>query len=309
MPTHSRPYADPADAERMRAMLVATRAIVGPACWHVGDLVWRLFLHGIRHDLAATHQLWEDETGMLLGFAVFSPPRTMTAAFELQVHPQARGRGIEDAMLDWVEARWREAAEPSAAPLRLSTDAGVYEDDMAQLAALARRGFARTGNDGLLLQRRLADLFPAPSLPAGYAVRPIAGEHEIPQRAGAHREAFHPSRVTDESYARLMGTAGYERDLDLVAIAPDGKFAAFCIGWLDEVNRVGEFEPVGTCPTYRRRGLAQAVLLEGLRRMCERGAESAIVGPIDATDDDVLALYRSVGFRPISRVYAFVKQP
>jgi len=190
----------------------------------------------------------------------------------------------------------------------LSTDAGVYEDDTAQLAALARHGFTRIKDDGLLLQRLLADPLSAPALPTGYAVRPVAGEHEIPLRAGVHREAFHPSRVTDESYARLMRTAGYERDLDLVAIAPDGEFAAFCIGWLDEVNKVGEFEPVGTRPAYRRRGLAQAVLLEGMRRMRDRGAESAVVGPIDATDEAALALYRSVGFRPVSRIYAFVKQ-
>jgi ribosomal protein S18 acetylase RimI-like enzyme len=53
------------------------------------------------------------------------------------------------------------------------------------------------------------------------------------------------------------------------------------------------FEPVGTHPDYRRRGLAKAVLCEGLRRLKVLGATTAYVGC--GTGPDVARLYESVG--------------
>lgn len=53
-----------------------------------------------------------------------------------------------------------------------------------------------------------------------------------------HRNAFAPSRMTVEKYRRIMNAPTYRPDLDLVVVAPDGTFAAFCIVWFDEVNRL-----------------------------------------------------------------------
>ncbi|MEV4051573.1 hypothetical protein AB0J55_10340 [Amycolatopsis sp. NPDC049688] len=46
----------------------------------------------------------------------------------------------------------------------------------------------------------------------------------------------------------------YRAGLDWVAEASDGRFAAQCLIWLDELNAVGELEPVGTLPEFRRTG-------------------------------------------------------
>ena len=58
-----------------------------------------------------------------------------------------------------------------------------------------------------------------------------------------------------DDYARLMRLPGYERDLDVVAVAPDGVIAAYVNGWTDPLNRIGDFGPVGARPAYRRQGL------------------------------------------------------
>jgi ribosomal protein S18 acetylase RimI-like enzyme len=114
--------------------------------------------------------------------------------------------------------------------------------------------------------------------------------------------------VTDEAYLRLMRTPGYDRDLDVVIVAPEGAIAAFCLGWLDPVNQVGEFEPVGTRQTFRRQGLGQAAALAGLWRMKARDAKSAVVGPVDVKEEAAMRLYQSVGFWPICRTYGYARE-
>jgi mycothiol synthase len=92
-----------------------------------------------------------------------------------------------------------------------------------------------------------------------------------------------------------------------VVVAPDGTFAAFTIVWLDDANQIGLFEPVGCHPEHQRRGLASAVMLEGMRRLQQAGATVAHV--LSAADDSPGAhLYRALGFEAVDRIYIWEKQ-
>ena len=298
----SREYRGAEDDDLLRSFLLDARAGGNLAGWHPGDLVWRFFLHSLRHDLGETVRLWLDSRGRLRAFAIVTPrSRAGNLLFDGQAHPQAGGRALWDEMLSWIESLAGVAHPP---PRVIATDVGVYDADEAQAAALGARGYRPTGDEALLLARSLQAPIPPPALPAGFRLRPVAGLQEAARRAEAHRDAFHPSRITAAAYERLMSTPGYDAQWDLVAEAPDGCLAAFCLVWLDAANGSGEFEPVGTRRAFRRLGLARAVLLEGLRRLAEAGAQTALVGPIDAGDDIALALYRSAGFRPAHHLRA-----
>lgn len=88
---------------------------------------------------------------------------------------------------------------------------------------------------------------PAPLLPEGYVVRRIGyrSNAEIEQRVAIHQGGLASiSRFTVEGYRQLRASNGYDAELDLVAVAPDGTFASYAILWPDEVNLCGEFEPV-----------------------------------------------------------------
>jgi galactonate dehydratase len=77
----------------------------------------------------------------------------------------------------------------------------------------------------------------------------------VADRAAAQREVWQPwsvGKVSKDDYARLMRLPGYERDLDVVAVAPDGVIAAYVNGWTDPLNRIGDFGPVGARSAYRR---------------------------------------------------------
>ena len=58
-------------------------------------------------------------------------------------------------------------------------------------------------------------------------------------------------------------------------VSDDGRGAAFCVAWPDEVNRVGLLEPVGVHPDFHRHGLGRAIVLESFRKLRDRGMESA----------------------------------
>jgi mycothiol synthase len=176
----------------------------------------------------------------------------------------------------------------------------VFEGDADRIALLERRGFARRPEVYYLAARSLDGPLPAPEPPAGFVVHGLAGEDEAAERV-AHRP-----EVTTERYRAFMQAPGYDRDLDLVASAPDGRFGAHCICWIDPANGAGEFEPVGTRPSFRRRGLARVVMLEGFRRMKARGARTALVC-FEGDNAPARRLYESVGFEVCSTIYTYTK--
>jgi ribosomal protein S18 acetylase RimI-like enzyme len=104
-----------------------------------------------------------------------------------------------------------------------------------------------------------------------------------------------------------MSSPGYDRSLDLVVVDPSGAVVSFCTLWHDAVNRVGLVEPVGCDPRFRRRGLSRFVLLEGLRRLQERGATKAVVR-VHNKNAGALALYVACGFGVVTSTFGYEKR-
>jgi ribosomal protein S18 acetylase RimI-like enzyme len=292
-----RPYRGERDLEAMRRLLVsAGEGAYRAGYLHAGDVVWRLWDTLIAYDPGRVVSLFEDEDGSLLGFALFYP---MYAGFGLQVHPEHRGGGTEEGMLAWAERRARSLAREEGHYGAIDAW-DTFEGDAGRIALLGRRGFVRRPEVYYLAARSLDGPLPALEPPPGFVVRALAGEAEAAERV-AHRPEVTPGR-----YRAFMRAPGYERDLDLVAVAPDGRFGAYCVCWMDPANGVGEFEPVGTRPGFRGRGLARAVLVEGFRRMKARGARTALVC-FEGDNDPARRLYRSVGFDVRSTIYTYTK--
>ena len=147
------------------------------------------------------------------------------------------------------------------------------------------------------------------SLPAGFTVRSLAGECEVETYVALHRAVFESKSMTIAWRARTLRHPDYRADLDLVAVAPDGRLAAFCIGWLDthlEPDIRGQIEPLGVHPDFRHLGLGRAILSEGIRRLHLHGAEHIYV-ETDNYRNAALELYESVGFRVIRDVWVYRK--
>ncbi len=228
--------------------------------------------------------------------------KDVTSAYlAYQVHP---GHGpLVDEVIDWydgVAAGLERTVIPQAADhfaLRRWAAHG-YRADPASLG--------ETGYWTQLNERNL-DEVEEPVLPEGFRFR--TAEEAGPQAAvQAHVDAWAPSPYTAEGYEGVRRTPPYRGDLHVLVQAPDGTMAASAIMWLDEANKTVEFEPVGTHPDHRRRGLGRATLLHGMHLARQAGAVHATVACLGAPGHpEARGLYYSVGFRFFSRDAPLIK--
>ncbi len=296
---HSRPFDPEGDLPLLLDLVVAATGDPARPCnWQVGDVLWQMYL-GHAFDPAANIRLWEDRDGHLCSFAW----REGHASVVLQLHPRSYADAtLEEAMLGWVAAEWSEPGDGGARALTTY----ARECDHERIDLLTRSGFVR--GEGYLLQEMRCNLdlpIAAAPLPPGAVIRHITDARELPERVALHREVWTGSKMTLESYREMRGVAGYRPELDIVAVLPDGAFASYCICWLDPINRMGEFEPVGTRAAYRQRGIGKAVICEGLRRLRAHGARTALVNSMGGNAAS-RALYESAGFRIVDREYAYI---
>ena len=310
----SHPYTGDADRDRIRDFFVAVTAASAPPYpfWHVGDLLWGMYQNTV-FDPYAVFRLWQDQRGELVAFVWSEEPGELA----FQVCPTLRGAGeVEMAILREAEERALAASCPTLsisafdgddATVSILTRHGFVRDERTPESQIKKWGFPPDGFGYVHMARDLREPIPEPVLPLGWNVRAVGGEDEWNARVNLHREVWAPSRVTLDAYRRLRAAPGYTPELDLVAVAPDGTFASYCICWLDTANAVGEFEPVGTRAAYRGQHAGRAVMLEGLRRLRERGCHTALV-LTGTLNTPAVRLYESVGFRTFDTEHAYVKQ-
>jgi ribosomal protein S18 acetylase RimI-like enzyme len=147
-----------------------------------------------------------------------------------------------------------------------------------------------------------------PVLPSGWQVRAVSTSETVARADIQHEvwQRWYVGQIVGDDYARLMHVPGYERDLDVVTIAPDGVIAAYAHGWIDPLNQIGGIGPVGARTAYRRQGLTRAALLEVLCRMRACGMTRVCIST-GQTNTPALRLYQSLGFRIVSESHDYTK--
>jgi GNAT superfamily N-acetyltransferase len=248
--------------------------------------------------------IWETSDGRL--GAVLN--REAPGSVFLQMHPELRSGELEDEMIGVAEKHLSIKPTERRPALSIWTNS---EDSLRQdvLRARGYKVFERPDSKECARWRPLDGPIPEVPPAEGYTVRALAGDEDLPGRAWASFRAFHPDDPEENSYdwewyVNIQRAPLYRRDLDLVAVAPDGKIASFATIWFDDVTRTGAFEPVGTIPEHQRRGLSKAVLHEGLRRLRWIGATRAYVG---SYTPGAHAAYEAAGFTGYELIEPWVK--
>ncbi len=102
---------------------------------------------------------------------------------------------------------------------------------------------------------------------------------------------------TEESDPFLANAPSYVPELDLMVLSDQHEIAAFCTVWIDPVNHYAEFEPVGTVPSFQKRGLGSALLAEACNRLRKLGCPLVTVQSW-STAEGANKLYQGAGLLP-----------
>ena len=191
----------------------------------------------------------------------------------LHVHPHFRSAELEHEMLAYAEENYYAVAEDGRRYIYMP----IFEDDIQRQEIAKNRGYIKEYGWGHHYRRSLDSAIPDAPIPLGYTIRSMGDVQEYPARSWASWRAFHhdePDENYDGDYswyANLQSAPLYRRDLDVVAVASDGRIASFCTIFYDDYTRSAVTVLVGTAAEHWRRGLGKAVMTEGFRRLKEMG--------------------------------------
>ena len=298
----SRPYDGAPDLDKLQAFTSQNIARFGDCGQlHVGDIPHRIYNNLRRYDPATVVNLWEDDHRDLLGWALLSPKKF--ASFEFYVRPDLWSSDLPQQVLTWTESRMIELLRQQGDITTLNTE--TMDCDTARTTLYEANGYVFDKHDFIVSTRELVASIPQPTLPAGYIIRSAAGDHEADKLAAVH-SAFNSNWTADE-YRTLMNTPGYDADREMVVVAPDGTFAAFTVTWIDTLNKIMLFEPVGVHKDYQRKGLGRALMLTAMHRYKAQGIQTAEVG-YEIENPASSGLYTSLGFIPKHKVNVYQKK-
>jgi predicted N-acetyltransferase YhbS len=214
-------------------------------------------------------RVWRDDAGKLVAFLAAA-----SSGDPLFVVSHPAHRDVEEAVFEYVDEVWL--------PRRGKATVVVTTGDEPREGILRRRGFVRGEEEEERHYRwDLTSMDLSYSLPDGFVVRGMgeAGDEDgdYTRQADLTRRIFPRSEYTREAHDCLRQAPDYRPDLDVAAIAPSGEHVALACAMLDPRAMIGDFEPIGADPRYRRLGLGRAVVLEALRRLRDLGARQAFV--------------------------------
>ncbi|WP_413166535.1 GNAT family N-acetyltransferase [Capilliphycus salinus ALCB114379] len=262
-------------------------------------------------------RLWENSEGELVGYgSVWIDPSQdgIDGFLNFRVHPSVRNQGLEEEIISWGENRLKEATKDCNGTVKLYSGARSDRGDvitiLQNLGFIAVRYFFR-------MKRSLAKPIDEPKFPEGFKLRIVEPEKDAMQWVEMFNQTFidhwNHHDYTVEEFLHDCQHSEYNSDLNLIAIAPDGTFAAFCESRIhaEDNKRNGRNEGwigvLGTRRGFRQLGLGRAMLLTAMQHLKTKGMDSAILGVDAENPSGALRLYESVGFEKVLTNISYVK--
>lgn len=250
----------------------------------------------------------EDADGSLVGYA-----RTMWddlaegfRQYWLVVNADPAVTGLEVALLDWVERRALEVADMhDVADRRLGADA---DDDSERQALLVERGFAPQEIYATMVRPDL-DGIPDLAFPDGVDIRPVEPAH-LRAIWESDVEAFRDHRgyveQSEQDWEKFRADA--QVDTSLWQVAWSG---GIVVGQVrtrynaDESGpsgrRRGWTEDISTRRSWRKQGIASALIAASLRQLRSLGFDEAALGVDTDNPNRALRVYEALGYKTVRR--------
>lgn len=163
----------------------------------------------------------------------------------------------------------------------------------------------------------------SPSLPSGFTLQQLSYLPLCDRQLQAWVELFNESFIDHWNHHDLtVETAKYwlfnnphcQPKFNLIAVASDGTFAGFCVGYINQKENArsgrneGWIKLLGTRRGFRKLGLGRAMLLAQIKQLKTAGVEEVKLGVDAQSLTSATRLYQSVGFQPIKTWLSYVKK-
>ncbi|MGF1430299.1 GNAT family N-acetyltransferase [Kitasatospora sp. LaBMicrA B282] len=237
---------------------------------------------------------------------------------EVDVHPQHRGHGLGSALLDWAEARARQAGDEQLAQT-------VPNGDVQAVTLLRSRGYEPKVTQWLL-EYTMTDEPPLPEPVPGIAVRPFrAGDEQaahllIQDAFDDWQQRRHPFRewaehtVARPAFAPGLSALAFATDpsdptggLDPTgSLDPTGELVGAVLAMDLPETAGGYVEEVAVRHDHRNRGIARLLLHTVFRAFHQHGRRTCTLWT--HSDTGALDLYLRVGMQ-VQRSSTVFKKP
>jgi mycothiol synthase len=235
----------------------------------------------------------------------------------IRVHPDHRGQGIGSYLLRWVEQRARAEVYRSPEGTKVTLTHSVFGNDSDAGKVMAAQEYERkriyyTMKIGLERQPE------QPRMPDGIVIRGIDRETEEETYFKAAQEAFRDHYgFVEEPFERY-----YQRWQHMIASDPDRYDPALWLAAYDDgeivgicFNRIemggskeeGWVSMVGVRRPWRRRGIAEALLLQSFNLFYDGGFKQVGLGVDSASLTGATRLYEKIGMHISSESHSYVK--
>ena len=275
----------PADATDFAAMrmILSDGLVKGATRYyaHPGDLAWWLHHPDPRYEAVDSYWMQGDDC-----FAV------LVANDPGEINLFARPGRDPMPFIRWCQRRLGGGAEVG----------WVSDDDDELVAALTLEGYGPVRTYRNYRWDLDEKEIPTAELAPGWELRSVRDESEADNRRSASHAAFESTMSAEmhlARYLRFMRSPVYVPERDLVAVAPDGRIAAFMVWWPDS-SGIAQIEPFGTHPDYHRKGVGRALIHHGLARMKDAGM--SVVRVCTNEPRQATAFYEGVGFTDVGRL-------
>lgn len=263
-------------------------------------------------------RLIEDQGGTLVGLVEVwdeaDPP--VHPFIWMTVDPDLEGQGLEDFLLEWAEGRAAEALERVDPKLRVAMRSHPLSQIQATASALLNAGF-KVIRHGFRMRIDMDERPPAPTWPEGISLRPYDPDQDARAVFETDEEVFrdHFGFVEgdpEEEFKRFMhhmaGDDSYDPTLWFLAV--DGEeIVAICIcrRYGAEDPEAGYISSLGVKRAWRRRGIAQALLLHAFGEYYRRGKRKVELGVDGESLTGATELYKKVGMYELRRYDTYEK--
>ena len=264
----------------------------------------------------------------IIGYAYFtSNDNNIVAETGGAVHPEYWNQGIGTALLQWAEERARDKSRLAPADVRTVLQASPYETETAVISLLKDQGYSPI-RKWVHLVLELAEPPVVPSLPSGLLLREMDLENDWDIVGPAMDEAFTdhwgyipaeflesentenieeadeatPEGPTDDSYSNAPGYCFIVLEGATVA------GGVLCNAKLVERSDTGRVGSIFVRPAYRRRGIAQTLMLRAFDAFWKNGFRRVITDTDANSFTDSTKLYKGLGMKPYRSEFTFEKE-